>query len=440
MHAVRIAAILVAIIGYGAAAAAQEDYVILKATGTSGDLVRTPDGSLFGTGGDTGAFAITPDGTYVEVAPALPYGGSVLASDGFFYGVRTGTQLFRFAPGGSVEILYSITNLFREGQFASSLVQGADGALYGVNISGGFAPTRVFRMTPTGVLTTVYEFTNGLGMFTRLTAGRDGNLYGIDSSRIFRVTPGGGFTLLHTIVDDVSDARLLDTADGFYGTTRGIDGRCGTVFHLGLDGSFHTLHRFTPNEGCTSQSTLIEGGDGLLYGTTWSGIFSIARDGTFRLLHTSLSTLSWAGPARYGTRFDSLMQGSDGNFYGMARSGGPGANGVVFRLNAVRSACLNDVRLEWQSNSATGLLYFIGAIKTETPAFLATWFVSASGAAPLFAGVIPALTPARAFGANVEMSPSGTVGLLSILITSDLHVCSAWQTADTGGGSLMPDR
>jgi uncharacterized repeat protein (TIGR03803 family) len=205
------------------------------------------------------------------------------------------------------------------------------------------------------------------------------------------------------------------------------------VFHLLPNGTFTTLHRLTTAEGCGSLAALIEGRDGRFYGTTDSSIFSIARDGQFRLLHSSGGVPGWAGSDRYGWGFGTLAQGNDGNFYGTARFGArPGNNGAVFRLNAVRSACVNEYQLIWGADPPSGRLYALGAIKTETPAFLASFFVSGAGITPLSVGAIPVITPTVAYEQSFALPPIGTVGVLSILVTSDLHVCSAWQTADTG--------
>jgi uncharacterized repeat protein (TIGR03803 family) len=446
MDVLRRALIAFVVLICSAPATAQEDYVVLKATATAGGLVKTPDGTIFGTGGDTGAFKITPEGTYTEIAPPLPYGASMLASDGYFYGAN-GSSIFRFPPSGPVELLHRVDNNHLEGSFSTGLVEGQDGALYGFNRSGGFNPGRVYRMTPAGVITTVHEFVGEHEALTvNLIAGRDGNLYGTtwlgNANQIFRLTLAGGFTTLHLFAIDMPAAPLLEAHDGFYGTTAGGNGvSCGSVFHLRPDGAFQTLHRFTTAEGCGSLTALIEAADGQFYGTTEATIFSISRDGTFRLLHSTQGVPGYAGSDRYGWGYSPLVQGNDGNFYGAAKYGGqPANNGVVFRLNALRSPCLNDVRLVWRGDASGGNLYFVGAIKTETPAFLATFFISSAGVTPISVGAIPAITPALAYELAAPILPMGTVGLLSILITADLHVCSAWQMADTGGAAAQPAR
>src|SRR5215471_38038 len=64
-----------------------------------------------------------------------------------------------------------------------SLVQGTDGNLYGTTL--GLAYGSIFKMTPSGVLTTIYSFTyqnggypNGAFPDSGLVLGKNGNFYG----------------------------------------------------------------------------------------------------------------------------------------------------------------------------------------------------------------------------------------------------------------------
>jgi len=70
-----------------------------------------------------------------------------------------------------------------------SLVQGTDGNLYGTTESGGAnGEGTMFKVTPTGTLTTLYSFcaktncTDGSLPFGGLVLGTDGNFYGTTSS------------------------------------------------------------------------------------------------------------------------------------------------------------------------------------------------------------------------------------------------------------------
>jgi hypothetical protein len=94
--------------------------------------------------------------------------------------------------------------------------------------------------------------------------------------------------------------------------------------------------------------------------------------------------------------------------------------------------------LLWQ-DSAGGTLYLLGAVKSETPAFWATWLVSQSGISRLWATGIPAIDPTYPYEQQVRLSSRGTIGVFTLVVTSMLKVCSKWTTKDTGGSGSTAD-
>jgi len=143
------------------------------------------------------------------------------------------------------------------------LAEGTDGSFYGVTRRGGSHDCgTVFRVTPTGALTMLHSFTGADGAFPMagLVSGVDGNLYGTTSSggmhsggTIFRITPDGVFTILVAFPEGgpgphKPEAGMVRGADNnFYGTipTLGDDARPGiSVFRLTPEGQFTVLHSF----------------------------------------------------------------------------------------------------------------------------------------------------------------------------------------------------
>ena len=118
---------------------------------------------------------------------------------------------------------------------------------------------------------------------------------------------------------------LIQGTDGnFYGTTEyGGEYDDGTVFKMTPSGTVTTLLTFNFTNGMNPVSPLTHGSDGNLYGTTlyggtnggWGTIFSMTTNG---VLNYSVS-LGDANGAEPGT---SLLQGADGNFYGVTYDGG----------------------------------------------------------------------------------------------------------------------
>jgi uncharacterized repeat protein (TIGR03803 family) len=283
------------------------------------DVVQGNDGNYYGTGRSGGSssqgtvFRVSPGGaatTLVNFSSSngsAPYAGLVLGSDGNFYGTTyqggsstnctsgCGT-VFRMTPGGALTTLVNFTNL-NGARPTGNLIQGSDGNFYGTTNQGGSSSNctggcgTMFRITPTGTLTTLVffdSFTNGANPYAGLIQGSDGNFYGTTYvggfngyGTVFRVTPTGSFT---TLVDFNFNnganplASLIQANDGnFYGTTyqggnsTSCTNGCGTAFKMALDGTVTTLVNFSSTNGAKPRARLLQGSDGNLYGTTYQG-------------------------------------------------------------------------------------------------------------------------------------------------------------------------
>jgi uncharacterized repeat protein (TIGR03803 family) len=241
----------------------------------------------------------------------------------------------------------------------AGLIRATDGNLYGTTSEGGaHSNGTVFKITPSGTLTTLYSFcslsacSDGANPMGGLVQGTDGNFYGTtELGTVFKITPGGTLTTLHTFNGtDGADplAALIQGKDGnFYGTTprggankctprSGYHLSCGTVFKITPSGTLTTLASFDQATGFTPSSPLIQATDGNFYGTTPQGganypgfgtIFKITPSGTLTVLHSFDGTDGEKS-------FAALVQGTDGNFYGTTSFGGGNANfsGTVFKI------------------------------------------------------------------------------------------------------------
>ena len=152
------------------------------------------------------------------------------------------------AIGSPAQITFNtLVNFYRPTTGAyplGSLVQGPDGNLYGTTSQGGtYDFGTVFRITPSGRLTTLYNFCAQSGC-------PDGN------------GPGAG---------------LVQAMDGnLYGTTTfGGAHDAGTVFKISLSGALTTLYNFCAQPGCADGefplAGVIQASDGNFYGTTEEG-------------------------------------------------------------------------------------------------------------------------------------------------------------------------
>jgi len=129
-------------------------------------------------------------------------------------------------------------------------------------------------------------------------------------------------------------AGLVQAPDGnFYGTTyaggasSNCQGGCGTVFRITPGGTLTTLHSFDWYDGASPTAALVRGTDGNFYGTTYGGgaeprvgtVFKITPGGALTTLYSFCAQANCTdGQQPYA----GLVRGSDGNFYGTTLEGG----------------------------------------------------------------------------------------------------------------------
>jgi len=116
------------------------------------------------------------------------------------------------------------------------------------------------------------------------------------------------------------------------------DGRIpnlGVIFKMTASGTVTVLHNFAGTDGSGSNSPLIQGSDGNFYGEAYSGgtggagvVFKITSSGTYTVLHNFTGTSDGNGP-NYG-----LMQATNGVLYGITTNQSVGVypNGTIFSL------------------------------------------------------------------------------------------------------------
>jgi uncharacterized repeat protein (TIGR03803 family) len=259
-----------------------------------------------------------------------------VGSDGNFYGATQGGSLhdsgtaYVVTPAGQHTVLHYFCSLANcaDGAGPYSLIQATDGNFYGVAGGGGtgvncFTPGTcglVFKMTPQGVTTTVYNFCSQLncadGFVPRdIMQAADGNLYGIAGA-------GGGYN------------------------TSNYDGG-GTIFKLTLQGALTTLYSFCSVSGCqygVDAGSLLQATDGNFYGVVGLGegancyfaygcgtVFQLTSSGVFTTLYTFCEQGSETCPD--GMFPEGIIQATDGNFYGTTFRGGTRDYGTGFKLS-----------------------------------------------------------------------------------------------------------
>jgi uncharacterized repeat protein (TIGR03803 family) len=360
-------------------------------------LVQATDGNFYGTTYAGGAnttgcggfgcgtvFKITTGGTLTTlysfdgVDGGNPSAGLVQATDGNFYGTTAqggvytswcnrgscGT-VFKITPSGTLTTLYSFCSQASCTDGAnptSGLIQADDGNLYGTTEYGGIINLgecgggvfgscgTVFKITPSGTLTTLYSFcpqascTDGANPASGVIEAGDGNLYGTTlfggslwwlPGTVFKITPSGTLTTLYSGFGVGNPSGLVQATHGnLYGTTNnGGAGGQGTIFTITHVGTMSTLHSFDGTDGAAPEAGLVQAIDGNFYGTTSAG--GANGNGGTVFQFTPARTLTTLSLAPYSDPQAGLVQGTDGNLYGTTMWGGAFGNyyGTVFQLS-----------------------------------------------------------------------------------------------------------
>ncbi|MBS0580720.1 MAG: hypothetical protein JSR36_15795 [Proteobacteria bacterium] len=310
-------------------------------------------------------FVMTPDGTESVLYSfgggadgANPHGSLIQGSDGKFYGMTAGGGqfgagvMFAISAGGAETVLHSFGSA-AGGQYPyGSLIQASDGNFYGMSMSGGaYGLGAVFVIHPDGSELVVHSFglnADGQAPAGSLIQGADGKLYGMTSAGgdygggiVFSMTLAGTETILHSLgagSDGSAPAgSLLQASDGyFYGLTQsGGANAAGAVIKIDAAGNETVLVSLgSGSDGAAPKGDLLQANDGTFYALTSSG----GANGLGAVVQVSLNgaesvVYSFAGGADSQTPTGSLIEGPDGTLYGTTSDARAGAAGTVFQIN-----------------------------------------------------------------------------------------------------------
>jgi len=326
----------------------------------------------------TGSGGNCPDGKNV-------YAGLVQGPDGSLYGTTYqggaygGGTVFKIGPSGGLTTLYNFCAVSgcADGEFLyAGLTLAPSEIFYGISQGGGTnGYGTVFTITRAGALTTVYNFCSqsmcadgGYSYGGLFQSTINGAFYGTtfvgggigrgEHGTVFKITSSGALTTLYNFChpSDCPDGfspmtGVIQASDGnFYGTT--FDGGAhvgwvlglgdvGTVFKVTPAGKQTTLHSFGTKagfaDGCSPRAGLVQGSDGNLYGTTslngtygnYGTIFKITTSGSLTTLYSFCAVSGCPDGANPAAP---LIQATDGNYYGTTKFGGAGNGGTVFQI------------------------------------------------------------------------------------------------------------
>ncbi|HEX4263864.1 MAG TPA: choice-of-anchor tandem repeat GloVer-containing protein [Verrucomicrobiae bacterium] len=428
-------------------------------------LVLAADGKLYGVttdGGSTGGgmfYSVTTNGPITPVGSLVTSQGAGSASsltvgpDGSFYGTtyyggaRDAGTVFRFTTNGVFSLLASLGGGTSGANPYARLCFGPDGALYGAAYNSGFGNGgTLFRLTTNGsAFQTIMSFTNaqtGGSPYGGMALGPDGALYGTTQyggtnsgqGTVFRLTINGtNYTFASLVVFNNTNGAnpqgtLLDGGDGFlYGATfAGGTNNNGTIFRINTNGAFNTVAWFMGTNGYQPLGGLVRGPDGAFYGAGY-GNFSNSRL-VYRVTTNGILTSFFPLPGNYGTTdFGSPVAGPDGNIYVALYDGGVTGGGLLFRLttNGI-SAIVSSFTL------ATGFQPFGTPIfGTDGNLYGTTYNYGPGGGGSIYRFVFDRITSITRSGSNAAINATGTSGGSYALFASTNLASGLWTNIGT---------
>ena len=244
-----------------------------------------------------------------------------------------------------------------------TVIQSMDGNFAGTGASD-FDFGYVFEISPAGVATNPYNFggqPDGGQPNSAMVQGPDGNYYGASGNggannfgSIYKIAhSGSGWkeSILYSFPGGADGCYpvsplIFDSAGNLYGTSGAECGANsqGTIFKYNpASNTFTTLHAFCAMANCTdggsTKSGLVEHSNGLFYGYTQNGgaqndgaVFQISSAGVYSVIHSFCDNNSCLATEDGYSPEGSLVEGNDGNLYGVTYGGGSHGNGTVFRI------------------------------------------------------------------------------------------------------------
>lgn len=237
-----------------------------------------------------------PRGTLIEGANGLLYGTATNSSAGdgviFSYNLSTNSYLMEDSFGGSAYAL-------------GGLVLHSNGMMYGMTFNGGMSNIgAIIEFNPsTSNITYVAHLQSVILLYPRggLTEAPNGNLYGVAS-------------------------------DG------GANSRGGLLEYNPVSDVLTVKHDFDYLQGYDPYGTLMLASNGSFYGTTLNSVATSGEGSIFKYDYTldSYQEVYYFGASLGNEPYrGSLIQASDGLFYGMTRTGGKNIQGSIFSFDPI---------------------------------------------------------------------------------------------------------
>jgi len=405
-----------------------------------------------------------------------PSAGLVQATDGNLYGDTTYGPIAGICGNQGCGGVFNITTSgewtrildfgLGNGFSYAGLILGTDGNFYGTTYANGSTGVgccgTVFKITASGTLTTLYSFCiqtgcpDGSYPYAGLIQPTDGNFYGTTSSggasnfgTVFKITPAGALTTLYSFCSQpkctdgyTPEGSLVQGSDGnFYGTTDSGGAAVGTVFKITSAGALTTLYSFCSSggpdyidcpDGASPEGSLVQGSDGNFYGTTQVGganceadygagcgtVFKITPAGALTTLYSFCSQGAYPNCTDGSYPGAGLIQATDGNLYGTTTTDAGGANNDGTIFEITTSGTLTTLH---SFDFTDGRDPVAGLVQDTDGSFYGTTFSGGSGCGQTSSGCGTVFSLSVGLGPFVETVPtSGSVNTAVMILGTDL--------------------
>jgi|HubBroStandDraft_5_1064220.scaffolds.fasta_scaffold14239_2 uncharacterized repeat protein (TIGR03803 family) len=249
----------------------------------------------------------------------LPSGGLLIDKAGNLYGTTQygGTPyacgvtcglVFKISASGTYTVLHNFQGGTDGNTPMSNLIADRAGNLYGTTLGGGDGNGTVFKLARDGTETVLYAFqggADGSAAEAGVVMDRAGDIYGTTMlggnsegegfGTVYKLTPGGVHTVLHSFMDSGGDGvwprdnLLIDNKGDVYGTTKWGGAAnchnegCGTLYNVASDGTYSLVYLFRkqfvvmPLGGLTQDAKGNLFGSGSTYTAPYYGVLYTTR-------------------------------------------------------------------------------------------------------------------------------------------------------------------
>jgi len=272
-------------------------------------------------------YSLSENSSYSGAAPSAAL---VQGLNGSLYGTTTSGGEYGFGTVFAITTAGTLTTIynFPQGQTPNGLLQSVNGTLYGTTQAGGTGTYgnggTVLEITPAGTLTTIHNFcsvancADGSQPIGNLVQTANGDIYGTTyaggtggagGGTLYQITPAGAFTTVASLGRAGLPESLVATASGdLYFTGNG-----GYLYQFSpATGKLETVTQ--GSTGFTSANTLIQASNGDFYGvTTWGAtpetgiLFELTPEGAATTIFSPL-----------GNVYGAMVEATDGNIYGLS--------------------------------------------------------------------------------------------------------------------------